>query len=165
TGTTRGRGKSIPHQYFLISPEAIQRKAFNQQTIAGSHRLSLTDFQSQILRVMKTGANLAFSAPTSSGKSYVLHNLVADRMFSNEAFCVVYIVPTKALVAETQKQISENVRLVLGQSDFVVFTGASTLNSREVGAATKKVFVLTQERLQDMLANQIIDFTVNLLVV
>ncbi|MDG7006660.1 MAG: DEAD/DEAH box helicase [Nitrososphaerota archaeon] len=146
-------------------PEAIQRKASNQQTIAGSHKLSLTDFQSQILTVMKTGANLAFSAPTSSGKSYVLHNLVADRMFSNEEFCAVYIVPTKALVAEAQKQISESVRLVLGQSDFVVFTGASTLNSQEVSAAKKKVFVLTQERLQDMIANQIIDFPVDLLVV
>lgn len=161
----KGQREIGPSSILANFPESIQRKAFNQLTIAQSHLLSLTDFQSQILTAMRTGANLAFSAPTSSGKSYVLHNLVADRMFSKETFCAIYIVPTKALVAEAQKQISETVRQVLGQADFVVFTGASTLNAQEVKSVKKKVFVLTQERLQDMLANKIIDFPVNLLIV
>ncbi len=161
---TEADSKRDGQSLVLRFPEVIEKKTFNQVTIAGN-RLDLTDFQYGILDQLRNGTNLALSAPTSSGKSYILFNYIAERLTSSPEFCAIYIVPTKALVSEVQTAISEIVRRIPDYANFFAFTGVSTLNSDEIKSVQKKVLVLTQERLQEMLANRLLDFGVNLLIV
>ena len=80
-------------------------------------------------------------------------------------FCAVYIAPTKALISEVQAKI-EGIVTSLGVKprEFGVFVSLNSITSEEAKKLDKKVFVLTQERLQDAMANSPIT-EVNLLVV
>jgi len=146
-------------------PEILERKAFNQIQIGREHSLVLTSFQALVLRLLEKKHDLVFSAPTSAGKSYVLLNYLAQRMFSSPSLSALYIVPTKALVAEIQVEIKRTLDELGILGHYQVFTGASILNREEIARTDLKVLVLTQERLQEMLADGNLNFRVDLLVV
>jgi len=146
-------------------PEILERKTFNQIRIGREHDLALTSFQATVFRLLEKNHNLIFSAPTSAGKSYVLLNYLAQRMFSSPSLSALYIVPTKALVAEMQVEIKRTLDELEVPGHYQVFTGASVLNKEEIAGTDRKVLVLTQERLQEMLADSNLNFRVDLLVV
>jgi hypothetical protein len=152
--------------FFVEFPEVLTKKSFNQIQIGKGRPLSLTDFQSDVLRFLGTNFDVAFSAPTSAGKSYIILNFLAERLASVQDFCALYIVPTKALVAEVQADIIDRIKkLGVSNEGLIVFTAISVLSSEEIERTRKKVFVLTQERLQEMLANNELSFKVDLVVV
>jgi superfamily II DNA/RNA helicase len=151
---------------YLNFPEVLHRKIFNQVEIAEKTTVTLTDFQARVLNLIRRNYNIAFSAPTSAGKSYVLLSYLADRVSHSSEFSAIYIVPTKALVAEVQVDIGEKLHaLGVSRGEYHVFTGAGVLDKNEIAGMRKKVLVLTQERLQEMLANNTLDFHIDLLVV
>ncbi len=153
------------HALSIRFPEALEKKTVNQFHLAQSMRVTFTDFQAQSLVLLQEQIDVAFSAPTSAGKSYVILNYLADLFSKSEALSIVYIVPTKALVAEVQRNFLETFKKLGVKRDFLVFTGASILNRDEVLETSKKVFVLTQERLQEILANDDVSLHVDVLVV
>lgn len=73
---------------------------------------------------------------------------------ASKNFCSVYIVPTKALISEVQSSLEEKI-ISLGKkpNEFAVFISANYLNIKEIEKISNKVFVLTQERLQEAMAN------------
>lgn len=149
----------------LKFPEIAIKKISNRIRVAENDILVLTDFQSKVYRLLRRAESVAFSAPTSAGKSYVIYNHIAEQMKRANTFCTVYVVPTKALIAEVQSEINKTiVNLGIKQDEFMIYIGANFLNYDEVLLTRKKVFVLTQERLQEMLSNGIV-FPVDLLVV
>lgn len=145
-------------------PEILERKTFNQMQIGHEQSLTLTNFQALVLRLLKKNHNLMFSAPTSAGKSYVLLNYLAEKMFSS-SLSALYIVPTKALVAEVQVEIKRTLDKLEVPGHYQVFTGAGALNNKEISGTDRKVLVLTPERLQEMLADNFLNFKVDVLVV
>ena len=61
--------------------------------------------------------SLAFSAPPSAGKSYIIHNYIIKQIITHNEYCVIYVVPTKELLAEVQDsllQIFDNVSEGIG---------------------------------------------------
>lgn len=154
----------MPNLYVRF-PEILEKKIFNQIQIADKRTLTLTDFQALVLRRLKENYDYIFSAPTSAGKSYVLLRYLADQMFSLPSFSTIIVVPTKALVAEVQTEIRRILDELNIPGGYQVFTGAGVLSKEEIEKTNRKVLVLTQERLQDMLANDEVAFKVNLLVV
>jgi len=153
------------HNVATRFPEVLQKKTFNRLFVGKYQELTLTDFQSTILGLLQSHNDVAFSAPTSAGKSYIVLNYLADQFARTESLSVVYIVPTKALVAEIQRKFVETMAKLGLVKDCLVFTGASILNAEEVQNTPRKIFVLTQERLQELLANKLITFTIDLVVV
>jgi superfamily II DNA/RNA helicase len=146
-------------------PEIITKKMTNRISMDNMRTLTLTDFKIKIYRLLHEGKDVAFSAPTSSGKSFLIHNYIAEKIRTTLSFCAIYIAPTKALIAEVQAQIRKAlIESGLSPEDFSMFIAANELNSLEVEQAPKKVFVLTQERLQEMLSAGL-RFRVDLLVV
>lgn len=71
--------------------------------------------QSAILKKLINGKNLAVSAPTSFGKSFIIDAFIAIKKPKN----VVIIVPTIALTDETRrrlhKKFSGNIKLLQQQ--------------------------------------------------
>jgi len=86
-------------------PEVLKKKIFNQVITSKERILSLTDFQADLLRTIRAGNGVAFSAPTSAGKSFVLLNYISEKLHALPSYCVFYLVPTKALVAEVQSEL------------------------------------------------------------
>lgn len=151
---------------YMHFPEVMAKKVTNVAEIAEtSVSLPLTDFQSRVFFTLRAGKNVSFSAPTSAGKSYMVHNYIAEKIKESPQFCAVYIVPTRALIAEVQQSVRETtLGLGLNPNDFSVFVSANKLNMAEIAKSQKKVFVLTQERLQEAMSNDPLK-NVNLLVV
>jgi superfamily II DNA or RNA helicase len=146
-------------------PEVLEKKALNQIQIADRKVLTLTDFQAEVLRLLNNKYDIIFSAPTSAGKSYVILSYLAERMQSSQSYCAIYLVPTKALVSEVQGEITRALIDLEIPTGYRVFTGAGVLNREEITNTSRKALVLTQERLQEMLADGTLSFKVDLLVV
>ena len=141
------------------------KKLTNRIRVKDNSILICTDFQATIYRHLTNRENVTLSAPTSTGKSYVIHAYISKKIAENNKYCAVYIAPTKALIAEVQSKIEEAVTsLGIKPSDFGVFISANSINFQEINKIPRKVFVLTQERLQEAMANNPIK-DVDLLVV
>jgi DNA replication protein DnaC len=78
----------------------------------------LSSFQKQIYDLLLEGKNVAISGPTSSGKSFVLQEYIDHQTNSEESFEAIYIVPTRALIAEVSRDLSTR------HEDIEVRTGA-----------------------------------------
>ena len=135
----------------LVFPEIFLKKVKNQYKIK-SQELLFTDFQTKVFFALKNGKNISLSAPPSAGKSYIIHNYVADGLISKSEYIVVYIVPTKALIADVQSSV-----ISILKNTHIDFNTITILNSTERFNATqtiftkKIIFILTQERLDNLL--------------
>ncbi len=160
--------KEEDHDYdysTFLFPEVAAKKILNTVKISDAHSWTFTDFQSKIFRYLKEGNNVSFSAPTSAGKSYVIHNYTIFRIKQESFFTCIYLVPTKALVAEVTKSLHNKLRdLNIPIKEVIIVNSANDVNIEQLREIPKKVLVLTQERLQEMLSEDI-SLPVDLLVV
>jgi hypothetical protein len=120
----------------------------------------LTDFQLDLWRSLQREDRVAVAAPTSAGKSFILEGYLASLFASPVPRSMVYLVPTRALIA----QVSEDL--------------AGSFDSLERGAPTivtvpiepdeplpdRAVYVMTQERVQILMSGHP-DFSADLIVV
>jgi hypothetical protein len=110
----------------------------------------LTEFQHRLWTKLKEGKRVALTAPTSAGKSFVLQAFIASIFRESKSRSVVYIVPTRALIA----QVSRDLRGILSRDG----AGGSAVEIVTVPleASTplppRAVYVMTQERLQLLLS-------------
>jgi len=149
---------------YLQFPEIARRKTFNQ-IMVNEQKWNFTNFQSNIFFELDKGKNVSFSAPTSAGKSFVVHNYIIYRLLHSYEYCVVYIVPTKSLLTEVQESLYHKLsQFGVNFKEVMVFNSASQSNIEKIKQIKKKVLVLTQERLQQILSRDI-DLKVDLLVV
>ncbi len=79
---------------------------------------------------------MVLSAPTSFGKSVLIHAFIAEK----KPDCVVVIVPTIALLDQFRRRLTQNFG-----ADYTIITR----NDQTVDMHEKRIYVLTQERLLD----------------
>jgi hypothetical protein len=106
-----------------------------------SGQIPLTDFQFDIWEDLAQGRSTAISAPTSSGKSFVVREYVVQKIKEASAVHVAYIVPTRALMAEVQDKLTVS----LGSDDPTLRITSVPIEDTDERA--RQVFVVTQERL------------------
>ena len=145
--------------------EAYRRQFEDSVLIESSGSwISVNDFQKSFW----DGASLvqswlSASAPTASGKTFLVLQWLVDQLLTNETGVAVYLAPTRALVTEIETSLLELLR---GNESIEV--SSLPLADKYIAAAEgekKIVFVFTQERLH-LLANVLAtDFSVDLLVV
>ncbi len=87
--------------------------------------------QSSLLKRLINGENIAVSAPTSFGKSFVIDAFIAIKKPNN----VVIIVPTIALTDETRRRLYKKF-----SSQYKIIT------TTEVDLSEKNIFIFPQER-------------------
>ena len=119
--------------------------AINTITVGGTP-YALTDFQLRVWQSLSTLPTVAVSAPTSAGKSFVVLEYLCAEAVRAPAFNAIFIAPTRALLGEVHAKITKR----LGEHSASI--RVSTVPSLDQQARPKQIFVLTQERLQVLLA-------------
>lgn len=97
----------------------------------GSEEVTLHREQSNILKELLNGKNLAISAPTSFGKSFIIDAFIAIKRPKN----VVIIVPTIALTDETRRRLYKKF-----SNEYQIIT------TSDVELDEKNIFIFPQER-------------------
>lgn len=95
------------------------------------HQITLHREQSSLLKLLLSGENIAVSAPTSFGKSFVVDAFISMQKPDN----VVIIVPTIALTDETRRRLYKKF-----SSAYKIIT------TPEVELSAKNIFIFPQER-------------------
>ena len=124
----------------------------------------LTDFQYNLFSSLEKYSSLSVSAPTSAGKSFVL-TLNAIRCIKNHSKeCIVYIVPTRALISEVSTRIRSEC-INAGLSKTIIRTSPVLVDREKIVEGL--VYVLTQERFISLLTESVShpEFVVNLLLI
>lgn len=116
--------------------------------------LSVNKFQKEFWNNADRSDWISASAPTASGKSFIVMQWIVNSLRGGAHRTVVYIAPTRALVSEVEGQVNS---IVSSRNDISV----SSLPLGEGYEGAKKadrpiVFVLTQERFH-LLANSLGD--------
>lgn len=123
---------------------------------ATGERLSVNEFQLEFWQAAgQERAWLSASAPTASGKTFLVLKWLVDCIAIGKIRRVVYLAPTRALVSEIEASLME----VAAQAELDI--EISSLPSAQKYADAEKtgkqcVFVFTQERLH-LLANLLLD--------
>lgn len=122
--------------------------------------LLLTDFQSNLWKTLISGKSVAISAPTSAGKSFIIKKYLFYKLIKNISFCAVYIVPTRALINQVQDEFIQMAK----ENNFSDFFITSIPDLPKDDKSQKKVFILTQERLE-LLLNSNADLNPTLIII
>ncbi|MDR6194705.1 DEAD/DEAH box helicase [Siphonobacter sp. SORGH_AS_0500] len=99
--------------------------------VGGGNVMTLHREQSSLLKKLINGSNIAVSAPTSFGKSFVIDAFIALSKPKN----VVVIVPTIALTDETRRRIFRKF-----SNEYKIIT------TTDVELSNKNIFIFPQER-------------------
>jgi superfamily II DNA/RNA helicase len=143
--------------------ESERRRLDNSVLLSATgERVGVNDFQREFWAgAIQTDAWLSASAPTASGKTYLVLKWLLDTLVVGEGRRAVYLAPTRALVSEIEGAL---VALVQDAQLGVEVTSLEKYRAVQDGSQ-KGIFVFTQERLH-LLANLLQDdISIDLLVV
>lgn len=130
--------------YKDITPDSLIGTVFDiyHKYIVEQYGENFTPMQVNILKQIKEKQFFSFSAPTSTGKSFVFRNLI--RTSTKD---VVVIVPSRALINEYYDRIKELVNI----KEVNVLTFVDHINTKHV---KRNIFILTPERARELFKNQ-----------
>ncbi len=125
-------------------PDTLQSLVFEiyRQHIKELYGEDYTPLQANIIKQISEKQFFSFSAPTSTGKSFVFRNLIQSSPHD-----VVVIVPSRALINEYYDRVIEMVDL----STTNVLSFVEHINTKY---ATRNVFILTPERARELFKNK-----------
>jgi len=138
-----------------------RREMMQMVTLAGEQTIHTNAFQRAFWTAASKFQWVSASAPTSAGKSYIIEQYLVDILSADTDAVVVYLVPTRALIHQVERDIRKCVATsgvdpvhvsTLPVSDAYVF-------------GERNVFVFTQERLHIFLASLSAVPVVDLLIV
>lgn len=132
----------------MLALERIARETENSVVTPGGIERQLTDFQRDFFERLGIHKSVSVSGPTSAGKSFVMGLDLIRRLKSQLPACVVYVVPTRALIREVSQKLREMLRLA-EMVNVPVRTVPFPIDREK--APNGAVFVLTQERLMSLL--------------
>ncbi len=125
--------------------------------------LEVNDFQKRFWTGALTAKWLSASAPTASGKTFLVLQWLVDQIGAGETAIAVYLAPTRALVSEIETNLESMLK---GRAGIVVSSlpVRSKFDAARSGGS-RLILVLTQERMH-LLANVLGgDFSVDLMIV
>lgn len=127
-------------------------------------RLIVNGFQKEFwLRASSENSWLSASAPTASGKTFLVLQWLFNRMLTSDTEVAIYLAPTRALVTEIETSLKE----LIGDHGGIEVTSLPVSEKFQDATSKRKkvIFVFTQERVH-LLANILEDeFFVDLLIV
>lgn len=128
---------SMFDENIMLTQELIDQRIENL-IIINDKPFLVTDFQLRLYHILKTEKFISISAPTSSGKSFILKRYIEEVISSGaESFCVFYIVPSRALI----NQVTEELRKDIGK-----ITIKNVFIPEQAEEHKKIIYVITPER-------------------
>lgn len=146
--TAKRVDESLATSPWEILAEEFERRAANEVSI-GRSPVALTDFQKSLWGGLSSDKSLAISAPTSTGKSFIVQAFIAHKLASKTSFAACYIVPTRALIT----QVSADLQAAISSVESAGVEVITVPLDKEDPVPDLAVYVLTQERLQVVLNN------------
>lgn len=125
--------------------------------------LQVNDFQQRFWTNAAGERWLSASAPTASGKTFLVLQWLIDQVLAGKTRVAVYLAPTRALVSE----IESNLKGLLGKTELVEVSSLPLPDKYKAALAgcARVILVFTQERLH-LLANVLGDeLSIDLLIV
>lgn len=98
-----------------------------------------TPMQTDLINSIILNKNFSFSAPTSTGKSFIFRDLLNDDNRKN----IVIIVPSRALINEYYIKINDYIK----NNDVNILTSVELVNKKK---AKRNIFILTPERAKEL---------------
>ena len=102
--------------------------------------------QKLVYEHMSSDSCFSYSGPTSMGKSFVMRTFIKERIKQSADVNFAIVVPSKALINEVSREISENLGAMLRVYDYRVVTSAGAVILQDKNAHNY-IFVMTPERL------------------
>lgn len=138
----------VPYAPCRLWLERATREIENSVTHFEGKDIALTDFQYKLFDALDRYPSVSVSAPTSAGKSFVMGLDLVRRLKRGEPACIVYLVPTRALIREVASKLREHLR----NADLPAIPVRSVPFPIDKEKAPQgAVYVLTQERLMSLL--------------
>lgn len=128
----------------LLNFELAAHRAILEHEFSDNTTIFFTDFQKNLWESLNLGKNVAISAPTSAGKSFIIKKYIVE-LIARGAKNIVFIVPTKALI----NQVSNVLKTQLNEKAHVYTT---YMVSEDDDLAT--IYVLTPERCLKLLQDK-----------
>lgn len=98
--------KKIPKEYQMNKADVIKAKNLIEKDKSSSSKSLLDDWQKEAIQKIMDGKSVVISAPTSSGKTYVLKYAINEmRMNRKEKFLAIFVAPTFHLALQTYADI------------------------------------------------------------
>lgn len=128
------------------------RRKHEHSVLLQGKTLRVNRFQRYLWDQIRNDGWLSVSAPTSAGKSFIIARWIAELMRESRLATVVYLVPTRALISQVERDL-RNLFGEEGLEDVAVSSLPIMKAEDEVSdaAVRKRVFVFTQERLHILL--------------
>jgi hypothetical protein len=139
--------------------DSLRRRYNATLELREGRNVLLNKFQQGVRDAFDRYDVLSISAPTSAGKSFVLQRLLEAALLDGRVRRAAFIVPTRALIQQTELDLQQSLA-ALGMQDILV-TGTPGLP--ENWEAQQFVLIFTQERLHWLLRDAPAEFSLDLL--
>ena len=134
---------------FLI--EQTKRDVEHIVFTSNNKRIYLNRFQKVFYEKAYLFDYISASAPTSSGKSFILNLFVLEQLRKKDAVKIVYIVPTRALITQVERDLS---RALSENNPHDVYVSSMPQWPEDIKKDRSSLLVFTQERLHWFLNDQ-----------
>jgi superfamily II RNA helicase len=156
--TQSGLTERIP---FTLLIDWTRRSIENSITLADSQTIPVNHFQSLFWKQVHKYDWISLSAPTSAGKSFILSQWLADYLRKSPFATIVYLVPTRALIQQVQKDIES----LLHAENFQGISITTLPMRSSIKSGMANIMVFTQERFHILLGELDSQIKVDLLLV
>ena len=133
---------------FIGNINWIKQELEHSVWLADGTRMDVNSFQKSFWESLNQYQTISISAPTSAGKSHLIKQWILEKIADGSGSLIVYVVPTRALIAEVEGDFQRALSKEIKQSK-VNITSFPFVQFYEQGKPT--IYVLTQERLQLLL--------------
>lgn len=123
----------------ILNEMVITVHQLKHEIFIGGKKFLITNFQKKVWDKLYSNKLLGISAPTSTGKSYIIFLKIIDLLLKKDGN-VIYIVPTLSLIA----QVSTDLNNLLKIFEIPNYRISTTYNSHDISG--NKIYVLTQEK-------------------
>jgi len=113
----------------------------------------LTDYQRALWNDLSTDKDVITAAPTSAGKTHIILNYLLNSVAEGDGAFAAVVVPTRALISEVASKVYELAK-ALGHEDEIEICTIP----KDGGFGAKTFFVMTQERLYEIILRGDIEF-------
>lgn len=126
--------------YKDVEPQSLKEVVFRQyrKHIIENFQQSYTPVQARIISEIESNKCFSFSAPTSTGKSFVFMNLIWESTMD-----IVIVVPSRALINEYFHKLKK----LIGDKSVNILTFIDKINTKH---AERSVFIVTPERCREL---------------
>lgn len=126
----------------------IKQEIEHSVWLTNGTRLNVNVFQKSFWEALNKYQILSISAPTSAGKSHLIKQWVLEKISEGQKTFIVYVVPTRALIAEVEADFQSALTSEIKDSQINVTSFPFVQFSDD---SKPCIYVLTQERLQLLL--------------